>query len=180
MKHDTTSDTIRESHSGDLPVNTLDAPVARTTPSNTVRNDRAQPAWTRDEFEAQLRAKGAGYHIHHPFNVKMNGGGCSHEQIRGWVANRFYYQINIPMKDAAIMSNCPDRETRRRWVLRILDHDGHGDDEGGIETWARLGDAVGLSRDGGPNTIRGSSRPASRISARAFRSRSATSSTVSR
>ncbi len=37
------------------------------------------------------------------------------------------------------MSNCPDRETRRRWVLRILDHDGYGDDEGGIETgrvWA--------------------------------------------
>ena len=104
-------------------------------------------AWTRKEFEAQLRAKGTAYHIHHPFNVKMNSGGCSREQIRGWVANRFYYQINIPLKDAAVMSNCPDRETRRRWVLRILDHDGYGDDDGGIETWARLGDAVGLSRD---------------------------------
>ena len=105
------------------------------------------PAWTRDEFEAQLRAKGTAYHIHHPFNVKMNSGGCSREQIRGWVANRFYYQINIPLKDAAIISNCPDRETRRRWVLRILDHDGYGDEEGGIEAWARLGDAVGLTRD---------------------------------
>jgi pyrroloquinoline-quinone synthase len=104
-------------------------------------------AWTREEFEAQLRAKGTAYHIHHPFNVKMNSGGCSREQIRGWVANRFYYQINIPLKDAAVLSNCPDRETRRRWVLRILDHDGYGDEEGGIETWARLGDAVGLSRD---------------------------------
>jgi pyrroloquinoline-quinone synthase len=104
-------------------------------------------AWSRDEFEAQLRAKGTAYHIHHPFNVKMNAGGCSREQIRGWVANRFYYQINIPLKDAAVMSNCPDRETRRRWVLRILDHDGYGEDEGGIEIWARLGDAVGLSRD---------------------------------
>jgi pyrroloquinoline-quinone synthase len=48
------------------------------------------PAWTREEFEAQLRAKGQAYHIHHPFNVKMNSGGCSREQIRGWVANRFY------------------------------------------------------------------------------------------
>ena len=109
--------------------------------------DGGQPAWTREEFEAQLRAKGTAYHIHHPFNVKMNSGGCSREQIRGWVANRFYYQINIPLKDAAVLSNCPDRETRRRWVLRILDHDGYGDEEGGIETWARLGDAVGLSRD---------------------------------
>jgi pyrroloquinoline-quinone synthase len=74
-----------------------------------------QPAWTREEFEAQLRAKGTAYHIHHPFNVKMNSGGCSREQIRGWVANRFYYQINIPLKDAAVLSNCPDRETRRRY-----------------------------------------------------------------
>lgn len=104
-------------------------------------------AWTREAFEDRLRAKGVAYHIHHPFNVKMNSGGCSPEQIRGWVANRFYYQINIPLKDAAVLSNCPDRETRRRWVQRILDHDGYGDEEGGIETWARLGDAVGLSRD---------------------------------
>ena len=117
------------------------------TPMTGNQNTDHTTAWTREAFEAQLRAKGTAYHIHHPFNVKMNEGGCSREQIRGWVANRFYYQINIPLKDAAVMSNCPDRETRRRWVLRILDHDGYGNDEGGIETWARLGDAVGLSRD---------------------------------
>jgi pyrroloquinoline-quinone synthase len=99
------------------------------------------------EFEAQLRAKGAAYHIHHPFNVKMNSGGCSREQIRGWVANRFYYQICIPQKDAAILSNCPDREVRRSWVQRILDHDGYDRDTGGIEAWVQLGDAVGLTRD---------------------------------
>jgi pyrroloquinoline-quinone synthase len=44
------------------------------------------------------------------------------------VANRFYYQINIPIKDAAILANCPDRAVRRNWVQRILDHDGYGDD----------------------------------------------------
>ena len=104
-------------------------------------------AWTRDEFEAQLRAKGTAYHIHHPFNVKMNAGGCSREEIRGWVANRFYYQINIPIKDAAILSNCTDRAVRRSWVQRILDHDGYAEDPGGIESWLRLAEAVGLSRD---------------------------------
>ncbi|MDG0023861.1 pyrroloquinoline-quinone synthase PqqC [Trinickia sp. Y13] len=108
--------------------------------------DPAQPALTREAFEAALRAKGAGYHIHHPFNVRLNSGGASPEQIRGWVANRFYYQINIPIKDAAIMSNCPDRETRRQWVMRILDHDGYGENAGGIEAWSRLGEAVGLTR----------------------------------
>jgi pyrroloquinoline-quinone synthase len=103
--------------------------------------------WTRDEFEAQLRKQESGYHIHHPFNVLLNSGAASPAQIRGWVANRFYYQINIPVKDAAIMANCPDRAVRRCWVQRILDHDGYGDDAGGIESWLRLAEAVGLSRE---------------------------------
>lgn len=108
--------------------------------------------WTREEFEAQLRAKGQGYHSHHPFNVRMNSGKCSKEQIRGWVLNRFYYQWIIPIKDAAIMSNCQDRETRRRWIARILDHDGFGEyksdtESGGLEAWTRLGLAVGLTRE---------------------------------
>lgn len=102
------------------------------------------PRWCRSEFEAQLRARGAGYHINHPFNVKMNSGLLREEQIRGWVANRFYYQVNIPQKDGAIIANCSDRETRRKWVRRILDHDGDGDNAGGIDAWVRLGVAVGI------------------------------------
>ena len=105
------------------------------------------PAWSREEFEARLRDKGQAYHIHHPFNVMLNTGKASPEQIRGWVANRFSYQVAIPVKDAAVMSNCPDREIRRGWVQRILDHDGYGDDPGGIEAWIRLGEAVGLTRE---------------------------------
>jgi pyrroloquinoline-quinone synthase len=103
--------------------------------------------WTASEFEGQLRARGAGYHIHHPFNVRMNSGQLREDQIRGWVANRFYYQLMIPQKDGAIISNCPDRETRRKWVRRILDHDGFDGNEGGIEAWLRLGAAVGLDAE---------------------------------
>jgi pyrroloquinoline-quinone synthase len=103
--------------------------------------------WPASEFEERLRELGARYHIHHTFNMRMNSGQCSPQQIRGWVANRFYYQINIPLKDAAILSNCPDRHTRRLWIQRLLDHDGTGDDAGGIEAWVRLADAVGLERE---------------------------------
>jgi pyrroloquinoline-quinone synthase len=103
--------------------------------------------WDRETFEAKLREKGAAYHIHHPFNRMLNEGRATPEQIRGWVANRYYYQIAIPQKDAAIVSNCPDRSMRREWIQRILDHDGHGDDPGGIEAWARLGLATGLQRE---------------------------------
>src|ERR1700688_520597 len=112
---------------------------------NALPRTSAAP-WSREEFEAQLRAQGSAYHIHHPYNVMLNSGAANREQIRGWVANRFYYQVSIPIKDAAILSNCPDRAVRRNWVQRILDHDGHGDDPGGIESWLRLGEAVGLSR----------------------------------
>jgi pyrroloquinoline-quinone synthase len=106
----------------------------------------SRQAWTREEFEARLREQGKAYHIHHPFNVMLNSGRASPEQIRGWVANRFYYQANIPLKDAAILANCPDRAVRKQWVQRILDHDGYGEDAGGIESWLRLAQAVGLER----------------------------------
>jgi pyrroloquinoline-quinone synthase len=105
------------------------------------------PALSIEAFEAELRSRGRAYHIHHPFNVMLNSGRASAEQIRGWVANRYYYQIAIPRKDAAILSNCPDREVRRNWVQRILDHDGYGEEPGGIESWLRLADAVGLKRE---------------------------------
>lgn len=107
--------------------------------------------WSHDEFERRLRDRGRAYHIHHPFNRMLNEGHATPEQVRGWVANRFYYQIAIPRKDAAILANCPDRDVRRAWVQRILDHDGFDiggvADEGGIEAWLGLAEAVGLTRE---------------------------------
>ena len=99
-----------------------------------------------ESFVAALRAQSRSYHDQHPFHRKMNEGKLSPGQIRGWVANRFYYQENIPRKDAAIIANCPDRDVRRRWVQRILDHDGAAGSEGGIEAWLRLAEAAGLTR----------------------------------
>ncbi len=107
-------------------------------------------AWPRDEFEARLRERGKAYHIHHPFNQMLNQGRATPEQVRGWVANRWVYQIAIPMKDGAVLSNCPDQEVRRGWVQRILDHDGFElggiRDPGGLEAWLRLAEATGLQR----------------------------------
>ncbi len=119
----------------------IDTALAPARPAGT------EPAWSRAAFEAQLLGTGKGYHIHHPFNVMLNSGRATPEQVRGWVANRFYYQIAIPVKDAAVMSNCPDREVRRGWVQRIVDHDGTDTDPGGIEAWIALGMATGLSRE---------------------------------
>jgi pyrroloquinoline-quinone synthase len=99
-----------------------------------------------DAFVAALRAQANRYHHTHPFHLAMHAGQLTRAQLQGWVANRYYYQKSIPLKDAAILSNCPDASVRRRWLVRLLDQDGTADGEGGLEAWLRLAEAVGLRR----------------------------------
>jgi pyrroloquinoline-quinone synthase len=105
------------------------------------------PPWPSEEFVARLRAQGSRYHNLHPFHVRMDAGKLTREELQRWVANRFYYQRCIPLKDAAILANCPDIDVRREWISRIVDHDGTGPGTGGIESWLRLGEALGVSRE---------------------------------
>src|SRR5262249_3566695 len=106
----------------------------------------AGPVLPPEAFVARLRAQSHKYHHKHPFHLLMNEGRLNRTQLQTWVANRFYYQKNIPVKDAAILSNCPDPAVRRRWIQRLVDHDGAAEGQGGIEAWLRLGEAVGLAR----------------------------------
>ena len=100
-----------------------------------------------EEFVARLRAQGARYHNLHPFHVRMDAGELTRAELQRWVANRFYYQKCIPLKDAAILANCPEIAVRRLWIQRIIDHDGTAEATGGTESWLRLGEALGVSRD---------------------------------
>src|SRR5690242_21214916 len=94
-----------------------------------------------DDFVATLRARSAVYWEKHPFQQAMLAGELPPAQVRSWVANRWYYQKNLPPKDAAIIANCPEPEVRRRWLERIVYHDGPRDGEGGLADWLRLCDA---------------------------------------
>jgi pyrroloquinoline-quinone synthase len=103
--------------------------------------------WPAQEFVERLReVVESQYHHRHPFNVRMHQGGLSQEEVRRWICNRFHYQRNLPVKDALVLSKLP-RDERRRWLQRIIDHDGRQGDEGGIEAWLRLGEGAGLSRE---------------------------------
>jgi pyrroloquinoline-quinone synthase len=98
-------------------------------------------------FEAAIRAVGAErYHDKHPFHKLLHGGKLAKTQVQAWALNRFCYQAAVPRKDAALISRTHERELRREWLRRIQDHDGNGDDEGGIERWLRLTDGLGLDR----------------------------------
>ncbi|MEI8254482.1 MAG: pyrroloquinoline-quinone synthase PqqC [Deltaproteobacteria bacterium] len=102
----------------------------------------------RRAFVERLMDVGARkYHDRHRFHQLMNAGKLSREAMQLWALNRFYYQRTIPLKDAAILSNMPDAAMRRRWIQRIVDHDGRAEGEGGLEAWLRLVEAVGARRE---------------------------------
>lgn len=103
---------------------------------------------TPDQLEERLREIGATrYHNLHPFHKLLHGGKCTKGQVQAWALNRFCYQAAIPRKDASLIGRCEDRELRREWLHRVTDHDGSGDDPGGIERWLVLTTGLGLDRD---------------------------------
>jgi len=100
-----------------------------------------------EAFVERLRLEGAKrYHDEHPFPVRMHEGKLDRRALRCWVENRYYYQTRIPIKDAIIVSKSDDPAFRRAWIRRIHDHDGAGDDPGGLAQWLALGEAVGLDK----------------------------------
>jgi len=103
---------------------------------------------TAEELASRLRAVGEErYHHRHPFHLLMHEGKLTRGQLQAWALNRFYYQSQIPVKDALILSRSNDPEFRRKWRKRVVDHDGEHAGDGGIERWLRLAEATGLDRD---------------------------------
>jgi pyrroloquinoline-quinone synthase len=97
------------------------------------------------ELEAALHAIGAErYHNLHAFHHKLHGGELTKGQVQAWALNRYYYQSQIPAKDATLIARLPTAALRREWRSRLLDHDGNAPGEGGIARWLRLAEGVGL------------------------------------
>ena len=93
------------------------------------------------------------YHHNHPFHTLMHEGALSRGQLQAWALNRYYYQSNIPRKDAALLARTDDHGFRMAWRKRLVDHDGEAADSGpdgpvpgGVEKWLQLVEATGLSR----------------------------------
>jgi pyrroloquinoline-quinone synthase len=117
--------------------------MTESATQTTVLDEPAPPV----QFTERLREQGTRYHNLHPFHRRMDAGELTREELRRWVANRFYYQKSIPLKDAAILANCPEVEVRREWIQRIVDHDGTAEKPGGTDSWLALGEALGVSRE---------------------------------
>jgi pyrroloquinoline-quinone synthase len=111
----------------------------------------AAVALSAEQLVDRLRQEGAArYHDAHPFHRRMHEGQLSRREIQLWVANRYYYQTRIPIKDALILSKSEDPAFRRMWIRRIQDHDGLADGSaqpGGLAHWLKLAAAVGLNAE---------------------------------
>jgi coenzyme PQQ biosynthesis protein C len=98
-------------------------------------------------LEAALRRIGEQrYHWNHSFHIAMKNGELTKPQVQAWALNRYYYQAQIPIKDATLLARLEDPALRRAWRQRIIDHDGEREGEGGIERWLKLTDGLGLDR----------------------------------
>lgn len=91
-----------------------------------------------------MRALQSRYHDKHPFHRRLVAGELTRDQVRAWIANRYYYQLSVPVKDALILAALPSAAYRRAWIERIHDHDGADGVQGGTEQWLALARAVGL------------------------------------
>ncbi|MFF7991543.1 pyrroloquinoline quinone biosynthesis protein C [Kitasatospora xanthocidica] len=115
---------------------------------------------SRERFAARLHDLRGRYWDTHPFHLRLHSGGCTPPELRRWVANRWYYQLCLTRKNAAIIANCPLPEVRRSWAGRLGYQDGTGGSdgtsdgasdgtdggEGGLADWLVLAEAVGLDR----------------------------------
>lgn len=107
----------------------------------------AQVARSSSAFEAELRKTAEDYyHDKHPFHGLLHSGALNRGQVQAWALNRYCFQVSVPQKDALLIARVSDPDLRREWTLRLLDHDGYGEDEGGIARWLKLTDGLGLDR----------------------------------
>ncbi len=61
--------------------------------------------------------------------------------------NRYYYQSQIPVKDALLIAKLPTAALRREWRRRLEDQDGTDHSPGGGARWLKLAAGVGLDPD---------------------------------
>jgi len=101
----------------------------------------AEAPLNRSAFTTVLRGLSTRYWDRHRFHLRLHAGGCDPDEVRSWVANRWYYQQILARKNAAIIANCPLPEVRREWLDRVVFLDGPAGD------LLVLADAVGLSRE---------------------------------
>jgi pyrroloquinoline-quinone synthase len=87
----------------------------------------------------------------HPWDLLFREGKCTKQQLQGWAKERYYFVKQVPVKEYAILHNCPYPEVRRVWLTKAIEEEGEdiiGREHGPHPAyWVKLCEALGLSRD---------------------------------
>jgi hypothetical protein len=83
----------------------------------------------------------------HPLLHRIRSGAAHADDIAAWVQSRVCLAEYQARKDILVLAKLSDRDVRRRWTLRLLAIDGHGDfygpsKQGLLEFWRRLSEQV--------------------------------------
>lgn len=86
----------------------------------------------------------------HPWDELFREGKCTRPQLQGWAKEQYYWKLQVPIKDYAILYGCPHVEIRRMWLPKAIEEDGEDiigkDHDPHPEYWLRFCEGVGLSR----------------------------------
>lgn len=83
----------------------------------------------------------------HPLLHRIRSGAAHADDIAAWLQSRVCLAEYHARKDILVLAKLTDRDARRRWTLRLLAIDGHGDfygpsKQGLLESWRRLREQV--------------------------------------
>jgi hypothetical protein len=83
----------------------------------------------------------------HPLLHRIRSGTAHAADVAAWVQSRVRMAEYQAMKETLVLAKLSDRDARRRWTLRLLAIDGHGDfygpsKQGLLESWRRLREQV--------------------------------------
>jgi len=106
-----------------------------------------------DEYRQTFLKTKSKYTADHPiaWDSHLRSGQATKAQLQGWAKDFYYWKLQVPIKDYAILYGCPYMDIRRMWLPKAVEEDGEdvvGKD--GLphpEYWLKFCEGVGLSRE---------------------------------
>ena len=87
----------------------------------------------------------------HPWETLFREGKCTREQLQGWAKERYYFTKQVPIKEYAILYNCPHTDVRRRWLPKAIEEEGEDligkSGKPHPEYWLDVCEGLGLNRE---------------------------------
>jgi pyrroloquinoline-quinone synthase len=106
-----------------------------------------------DEYQVTFLKAKSQYMADHPipWDTHFRAGKCTKPELQGMAKDFYYWKLQVPIKDYAVLYGCPDIEIRRKWLPKAIEEDGEDiigrEHVPHPEYWLQFCEGVGLSRE---------------------------------